>query len=226
VLGAAGVLAVVVAGLAVLRWNDRGAAGLGAGAYEGPPPTVSRAADGAFVMAWAEAGTPLLEIFTDYQCPVCRDAQEETGPLLRRLASQGRVRVVYRPVQGYRGPAHEPAASNSRRASNAVLCAPAAGWLAYHEAVFAHQPAEDASGFAPAELVALSRRAGNLGPAFPACVTGGAQSSRLDALTRYATVTRHVRKLPAAFLDGRPLDEPTQLDAGRLERAIHASSGG
>jgi protein-disulfide isomerase len=222
VLGAVVVMAAALAGLASQR-RDGGAGGRAAsGAFNGPPPSVTRAPDGAAVLAWGDETAPLLEIFTDYQCPDCKTAQVKTGPVLRRLVSQGRVRVVYRPVQSYRGAAGEPAASNSRRAGNASLCAPATGWLAYHEALFAHQPAEGAAGFGAADLIALAERAGIIGPSFPDCVTGDAQSARLDALTRYASDARGVRSLPAAFLDGRSLDRRTQLDAARLEAAVHA----
>jgi protein-disulfide isomerase len=225
VLGAVAAVGVAVAGLVVPRWDDR-RAGLEPAAYDGPPPPVTRAADGAFVMAWGEERTPLLEIFTDYQCRACRDAHEAAGRTLKRLASQGRVRVVYRPVQFFWGAAHEPSASNSRRAANAALCAPPTGWLAYHDALFAHQPGEGVSGFTVAELIALGEQAGIFGSSFPECVTGGAQSARLDELTRYAAVTRGVREPPAAFLDGRPLDRRTQLDAARIERAVHAAHPG
>jgi protein-disulfide isomerase len=224
VLGAVAVVGVAVAGLVALRWDDR-RAGLVPGSYDGPPPPVTRAADGAFVMAWGEERTPLLEIFSDYQCRVCRDAHEAVGRTLKRLASQGRVRVVYRPVRFW-GAGREPAASNSRRAANAALCAPPTGWLAYHDALFAHQPDEGVSGFTVAELIALGEQAGIFGSSFPDCVTGGAQSARLDELTRYAAVTRGVREPPAAFLNGRSLDVRTQLDAARIERAIHSAHHG
>jgi len=221
-LGGVAVVAVALAGMVALRWDERGAGGL-QGAYDGAPPPVTRAADGSFVMAWGDEKAPLLEIFTDYQCPDCKDAHDEVGPLLRRLASQGRVRVVYRPIQVYRGTDGGPSASNSRRAGNAALCAPAAGWLAYHEALFEHQPDEDTAGFEPDELIAIGERAGISGPSFPACVTGGGQNARLDELTRYAFSVRGVREPPAAFLDGRRLDDSVQRDAARLERAIHTA---
>jgi protein-disulfide isomerase len=220
-LGAVLVVGAVLAGLVALR-QQGDEARLSAREPGGPPPPVIRATDGAAVLAWGDETAPLLEVFTDYQCPDCRAAHDGTGPLLRRLASQGRVRVVYRPIQTYWGVAREPSASNSRRAAVAALCAPAPAWLNYHDALFAHQPAEGAPGFSLAQLIELAERSGIIGPDFPACLTGGAQEARLDALNRYAA-DRGVRGAPAAFLDGRPLDRPTQLDPVRLERAVHTA---
>ncbi|MFF5257606.1 DsbA family protein [Actinomadura viridis] len=226
VLGAAVTIGLVLAGIDLVRAQDRDAddAGLGPVAFGGPPPPVLRAGDGSTVLAWGDTTAPVLEIFTDYQCPECRAMDAAVGPMIKRLAARGRVRAVYRPFQFYRSPQDEPMTSGSARAANAALCAPAAHWLPYHETLLAHQTAKGGQGFTPADLIALGRRAGIPAGAFDACVTGARMAGQVERMTRYATVERGVREVPAAFLNGRRLEGTDRLlSPARLERAIHAA---
>jgi hypothetical protein len=115
-----------------------------------------------------------------------------------------------------------PGAVVAGGAANAALCAPVRNWYPYHEALFAHQPREGAPGPAPEQLVALGTRAGITGRAFAACVHRGTRTYLVEQLTRYAADVRGVRSVPAAFLDGMPLDPSTHLRSrASFERAVH-----
>ncbi|WP_344958065.1 DsbA family protein [Actinomadura miaoliensis] len=221
VLGAVAVIAVAVAVVVALRGRDGRGESTGPGTYRGPLAPASRTPDGATVMTRAGVTRPVLEIFEDFQCPVCRAMEHIVGPTIKKLAAEGRVRVVYWPFQLFRGPASEPLASNSRRAANAALCAPVDRWPAYHDTLYAHQPEEGVAGFEPAQLVAWGRETGITDAGFAACVEKMHKAAQVDVMTRYATRTRKVDATPTVFLNGRALDLQAQLlDAGALERAV------
>jgi protein-disulfide isomerase len=227
VLGAVAVIAVAVAVVVALRGRDGRGESTGPGTYRGPLAPASRTPDGATVMSRTGVTRPVLEIFEDFQCPVCRAVEHIVGPTVERLAAEGRVKVVYWPFQLFRGPGGEPLASNSRRAANAALCAPADRWPAYRDTLFAHQPEEGVAGFEPARLVAWGRQAGITGAGFASCVAKMRKAAQVDAMTRYATRTRGVDAAPAVFLDGRPLDLESQLlDAVAFERAVLSAGRG
>jgi len=225
VVGAVAVIAAALAIVVALRARERdGGPSSGPGTYRGPLAPASRAPDGAVVMTQPGVRRPVLEIFEDFQCPLCRAMEHAVGPTIKMLAAERKVKVVYWPFQRYRGAEGEPMASNSRRAANAALCAPADRWAAYRDLLFAHQPEEGVPGFAPADLVGWGGEAGIRGARFASCVEDMREAARLDALTRYAARTRGVTDAPAVFLDGRSLDAPGQLlDAGALERAVLAA---
>ena len=299
VLAAGVVIAVVPAAMAVLRdRDDDPGLMLGTGAYDGPPPPVTRASDGSSVVVWGDETAPLLEVFTDYRCTECKRVEDVIGPAIKALASRGRLRVVYRAIEppaggdrpyppgggppslpmtpaapgapgepgvpgapgspgdpgasdvpvgpdasgglaeppvpgtstgsgGEPGTAVSPGGAAPAGAANAALCAPVRSWYPYHDALFAHQPREGAPPPRPDELVALAARVGITGQAFAACVHHGTRAALVDRLTRYAADVRGVHHVPAAFLDGMPLDPSTHLRRrAAFERAVHDARRG
>ncbi|MFC5751115.1 DsbA family protein [Actinomadura rugatobispora] len=309
VLAAGVMIAIVPAALAVLRDRDDEPGAMVATGYDGPPPPVTRASDGSSVVVWGDESAPLLEVFTDYRCAECKRVEDAIGPVIKGLASRGRLRVVYRAIElpadggatyppgggpapapvtpaapdvpappdgtgvpgdpGYpgstggpveprypgstggpvepgatggpvdpgaaRGLAEPPVPDGSAPpgsavaggAANAALCAPARSWYPYHDALFAHQPREGAHAPPPEQLIALGARAGITGRAFAACVHRGTRTPMVEQLTRYAADVRGVRSVPAAFLDGMPLDPSTHLrNRAAFERAVHDARHG
>lgn len=90
------------------------------------------------------AGTPVLQVWEDFQCPICKEFEATYGSSLKKLAQDGTVKVVYRPTifldysQLGLGTDHA-----SARATSAWGCAIDAGvGEAYHSTVFANQPTE------------------------------------------------------------------------------------
>ncbi|HZB29544.1 MAG TPA: thioredoxin domain-containing protein, partial [Streptosporangiaceae bacterium] len=182
---------------------------------------MSRNADGSITMAKSGVNAPVLEIFEDFQCPICKEVEEASGSTIKRLAAEGKVKVVYRPFQLFQA---EPLSSNSRRAANAALCTPADKWVSYHDTLFEFQPPEGKEGFSDKDLVAWGRDLGITGAAFTSCVNDAQKGGQVDQMTRYATGTRKVTGTPTVFLDGRQLDLQGQLlNPTALAQAITAA---
>ncbi|MGH3391053.1 MAG: DsbA family protein, partial [Actinomadura sp.] len=171
-------------------------------------------------MAKAGVTGPVLEVFEDFQCPACKNFEATNGDTLKRLAAEGKVKVVYRPFRLFN---QDPLKSNSQRAAGAAACAPADKWVAFHDIIFRNQPPEGTEGFANDDLIGWAGEAGISGAAFEKCVTGGEQNAKVEQATQFATGAG-IEGTPTLKLDGTRLgDEATYTKEG-LEKAILTAS--
>jgi protein-disulfide isomerase len=177
---------------------------------------LSRQADGSMVLADLSGDAPVLDVFEDYDCPVCKDMHAKVDSTIQRLAREGKVKVVFHPVTIFRD---EPMRSNSIRAAAAARCVPEANWLAFRDELYAIQPAPHgvASGFTVEELVKAARKAG---AEVDDCVTS--QSYAKAHLEQSAKI--QLEGTPTLVLNGQLLGNEA-FDAAALERAITGGTG-
>jgi len=110
-------------------------------------------------------GKPVLTIWEDFQCPICKQLETSTiGSTLTRLADQGKITLIRRPTTFLdQRPAAQagPNPDSSARASAAWGCALDAGkGEAFRRLLFANQPDTEFTGWSDAELMDLGRQAG------------------------------------------------------------------
>jgi protein-disulfide isomerase len=192
-------------------------------AYTGALAPTTRQSDGAILAAKPGAKAPKLELFEDFQCPICHEFENSSGSTIKRLAAEGKVNVLYYPFWLFKQQT-EPIRGNSQRAANAALCAPADKWIPYHDAIYKHQPAEGSKGFSNKDLIGWAKDLGFATPQFEQCVNGNQKQSQIDSMTNYAEQARKVTGTPTVFLNGQSLDlNGTLLNAKSLEKAILAA---
>jgi protein-disulfide isomerase/uncharacterized membrane protein len=160
------------------------------------------------------AAEHLLVIFSDFQCPDCRDvAQFTEHQLLPRFGD--RLKVVYRhfPLGSTCNPwqkktLHPHACEASFAAEAAREIGGNEAFWRMHDVLFAHQPS-----LANASWAALGRLAGLDGAAVAAAVSRPSPAARArirqDAEIGNAADLKYT---PTVFLDGRRLDEWKRLD--------------
>lgn len=204
---AAACVALAVMAIATLT----GSGGSGAGVR------LMRQVDGSMVLADKGGDAPVLELYEDFECPVCKELHGRVDATIERLAREGKVKVVYHPVTIFRD---EPSRSNSVRAAAAARCVPEANWLAFRDELYAMQPTPHgvASGFTVEELVAAVRKAGAPGAA--QCVASQAYAE--EHLLESAKVT--IQGTPTVVLNGRVLGNEA-FDPAALERAVTGGDG-
>src|SRR5690606_38428483 len=183
VLGSVVAVAVVVVGTVLIVGHQRKKGR--AEVYQGALAPLTRQDDGSIAMAQPGVDKPVLEIFEDFQCPVCKQFEEASGKTIRELAEQGKVKVVYRPFHLF-GQQKDPIRINSLRSAEAALCVPADKWISYQQALFRFQPAEGSEGFSPDDLVKWGRDIGVTDPNFEKCVRDEQKKPQVDAMTNYA----------------------------------------
>ncbi|MDL4770954.1 DsbA family protein [Actinomadura xylanilytica] len=215
VVGAVAAAAVVVVIVVVVLTRD-GGGGKPAPAYTGALAPTSRQSDGAVVMARPGVARPVLQIFEDFQCPICKDLEDKQGPTIKELAAAGKVKTVYRPFQLFQ---QEPLSGNSRRAANAAACAPADRWIQYHDQIYAHQPAEGDKGFADPDLITWAGAVGISGAPFTTCVDKAQKTAEVDRATAYAE-RAGVTATPWLTLDGAKLSGEVLASPDALRKAI------
>ncbi|MEU8344172.1 thioredoxin domain-containing protein [Spirillospora sp. NPDC048832] len=220
VLGSVVAVALVVVAT-VLVIDQRSKNGR-AEAHTGPLAPVSRQDDGSIVMAKAGVAKPELEIFEDFQCPICKEFEEATGKTVKQLALEGKVKVVYRPFHLF-GQQKDPIRINSLRSAEAALCVPADKWVSYHDALFKFQPAEGSKGFSPDDLVKWGKDVGVTDPNFEKCVRDEQKKSTVDAMTKYALQDRGVDGTPTVFLNGQKLDTAQVMNPAGLRAMVDAA---
>ncbi|NKZ07495.1 DsbA family protein [Actinomadura latina] len=211
-------LIVVATVLVIDQKNKNGRAEV----HQGALAPLSRQDDGSIVMAKAGVTKPELEIFEDFQCPICKQFEAATGETVEKLALEGKVKVVYRPFHLF-GQQKDPIKTNSLRSAEAALCVPAEKWISYHDALFKFQPAEGEKGFSPDDLVKWGKDIGVSDPNFEKCVRDEQKKPQVDAMTNYALQQRGVDGTPTVFLNGQKLDSSHFMNPAGLRAAIETS---
>lgn len=146
-----------------------------------------------------------IDVYLDFQCPACKQFEQQSGATIDRIVASGQAKVVYHPVAIL--DRYSPDRYSSR-ASTASGCAADAGVFApYSRLLYENQPAENTPGLTDDRLIALGEQAGG-GPGFAPCV----QSQKYAPWT--AEVTDQASKdglqgTPTVKVDGTEIPDPT-----------------
>ena len=118
------------------------------------PPNATSNANGIIVNPGKGTdSSPTVELFVDYQCPVCKQFDLRHGPMIRELADSGQIKLIYRTMNFLDNNLRN---DSSTRAAVAAACTDSAGvYSAYHDAIFANQPAVEGDGY-PTDLLRVT----------------------------------------------------------------------
>lgn len=161
-----------------------------AGAQVTPPNAVGTdgilvTSDGAKTPA---ADAPTLIEYQDYQCPGCKAYYDAFGKPLDQLVTDGKIKLEYRTMTFLDTNEHNTASS---RAAYAAACADIVGrFEAYHDVVYANQPAVEGTGYTDQQLrVDFAQKAGITGSAltkFQSCYDQRATKDFVTAVAQKA----------------------------------------
>ncbi len=212
------IVAVVVVVLVQNQARQREEQGLRAEQGQITPPSANEAGNGlVYNNSTQNTGTPLVEVYLDYQCPGCASASALIDPKLEELADAGEIQLSYHMLYGLdRG----GAGNHSYRSNLAATCADVQGaFPEYGQQVFATQGA----GWTDPQLrdqfpqaVGLS---GEALTAFQACYDNRSTSDFVDAMQElkpsYVTYTPYFAVNGNQWQPENPEIETTQtvLDA-------------
>jgi protein-disulfide isomerase len=153
---------VVVAVLAVLGALFAGRLGQNdaapAGTTAGVPVGASGLGQPLVLNPGAPATAPVLDLYEDPQCPVCKEFEALFGAQIDALVKANEAKVVVHTMTFLDANLRN---DSSTRAANAAYCAADQGiFREYTEAVFAGQPEQEGKGWTDAELKAFASAAG------------------------------------------------------------------
>jgi protein-disulfide isomerase len=147
---------------------------------------------------WGSASAPVsIELFSDFQCPVCARAEAVLHQVAPRYFDSGKAKVIYRHY-AFIG-------TESEWAGQAAECAGEQDkFWQYANYVFTHQAGENQGAFARANLKQFAAQVGLDSAAFNACFDGGKYASTVKQDTDEGS-RRGVRSTPTFFVNGRML---------------------
>jgi protein-disulfide isomerase len=170
-------------------------------------PTYTASASGAVVTAGS--GGPAIDVYEDFLCPNCERFEQRDGAAITSALNSGKLTVRYHAIAIL--DQHSTPAGYSTRAANAAVCAAAAGvFPAYHQQLFAQQPAEGSAGLTNDQLVAIGTQAGAKGD-FAGCVTKATYAAAVKAETAKAVADPNLQTsgqfgTPTVAQNGKKID--------------------
>jgi protein-disulfide isomerase len=169
------------------------------GAFVAPPSYRPATLDGGSVLGSPSAPV-VLEVWSDYQCPVCgRFARDYLPRLVAEFVVPGTLRIVEQSIDilGTDDP------SESLLAAVATDCAGRQGrYWAYHDWLFWNQDGENLGAFNHDRLLALAAKVGLEAATFESCLDSAAAES--EALSRTAAArAAGVASTPTFVVNGQ-----------------------
>jgi protein-disulfide isomerase len=154
----------------------------------------------------AKPGAPTLDLYEDFQCPICGQLEQLFGAQIRSLVAAGDIKLVTHTMSFLDDNLKN---DSSLRAASAAACAADAGRFGpYHDAVYAGQPAKEGQGYTDAQLEGFAKTAGITGSAFSTwqqCVKSGQHTAYVKAVQTQSEKDG-VFGTPTLKLNGKALD--------------------
>ncbi len=199
-----------------------------------PPRTATAPAGGIPVGANGAAGaTPVgtqVDVFVDYLCPVCKQFEDMNVAALDEALEAGTITLVIHPVS-ILDRFSQGTAYPTRAAAAVALVAEAdpAHFLAFHQALFSKQPAENTPGLTDAQIAATAAEAGVAAEVVAQISEGAAMKqfggwvvaqTASDAQDPTTIPPEGLTGTPTILIDGQPVGSEVWADPAAFKAAI------
>lgn len=153
----------------------------------------------------AKAGVPTVDIYEDFQCPICNEFEKANGSQVMAMAKAGKIKLTYHVLSFLDDNFNN---DGSLIAANGSFCAADAGkFEQYHTANFAGQPSQEGVGYTQAQIKGFGAKAGITGSAlntFNSCVSSKKYDKYVQA-TQTAASKNNVNGTPTFVFNGKQL---------------------
>ncbi len=156
---------------------------------------------------------PVVDLWEDFQCPICARFEETNGKFIQQLITEKRATVIFHTLS-FIGP-------ESILAANAGACAADEGkFLQLHAYLYANQGTENTGVWSNQALILAGAGAGITSTKFAECISAGTYTSWVDDVAKDGT-DKGINSTPTVFVNGKELDRNTQyFDAAAFQAAI------
>ena len=168
-----------------------------------------------------------LEVWTDFQCPICGEYARTVEPaLVSRYVTPGTLRIVHHDA-AFQGQKSSAAYDESVEAAAGARCAAdQGGYWPFQDWAFANQAGENQGAFAAPRLTAIASAAGLDVTAWRACVATGQQQAASRTETN-AALAAGVNATPTMSINGQVIVGLRSVEAlSALINAAAAAKGG
>mgnify|MGYP003326032762 FL=1 len=165
-------------------------------------PTTSSKSDG-YGLVFNASATPVIDIWEDFQCPVCRNFESVVGSYVSQIVKEKKAKVIYHPLS-FIGP-------ESVRAANAAACAAEESKFdEFHSLMYKTQSTTENSGlWSNDNLVGLGATIGLTSDSFKTCVNKGSFLGWVNNIAADGA-KKNVNSTPTVFVNGKEIDRNTQ----------------
>ncbi len=178
----------------------------------------------AFANVTAATGAPTVDLYEDFQCPICAQFEAALGSTFQGLAQEGKLKLNYHVLNFLDD---NTGAENSTPAANGAFCAARIDkFKEFHNAVFASQVAEGKD-VTDAELGAWATTAGITGDALATwqkCVADGTYPAYVNSVNEAAFKIPKFQGTPTVVIDGTTVDLNSIKTPELLTQAIENAS--
>ena len=160
----------------------------------------------AFANVTAAAGAPTVDLYEDFQCPICAQFEAALGSTFQGLAQEGKLKLNYHVLNFLDD---KTGAKNSTPAANGAFCTAADGkFQEFHNAIFTSQVAEGQD-VTDAELGAWATTAGITGDALTTwkkCVADDTYTKYVTSVNEAAFKIPNFQGTPTVEINGKTVD--------------------
>lgn len=214
------VLAAVITAV-ILGSQDKQAATTAGGSTL--PKNVAAMGAGIVVNPGAPANVPTVDLYEDFQCPICARFEEIFGLQLVDMVKANQIKLVAHPLSFLDDNLRN---DSSNRAANAAACASDADkFLQYHAATFQGQPAKEGAGYSDAQLKQFAVQAGLSSTALTSwdqCYTAKSHNQWVESVQTQSEKDG-VNGTPTVKLNGKAV-ELTGLTRDKLAAEVKAAT--
>jgi protein-disulfide isomerase len=164
-----------------------------------------------------------IDIFEDFQCPVCKLFEAPIGGYLNSLVKEKKAQVTYHPLSFLGNGTKD---DESIAASNAAYCAvDEAKFLDFHKALYDVQSQVENSGFLSTEnLLTIGKKIGITSKSFTDCVTK--KSKLVSVVAATESMQRYgVNGTPTTLINGKIWERKSPgFDLNEFKAAVEAAA--
>jgi protein-disulfide isomerase len=173
------------------------------------------AGDGSVIVGPSTAPTKVT-VYEDFQCPYCRQLEDQTRDFLRENAHAGKVQVEYRPIDLLRSPYGE----RGMNAFAAVLKhSTAKAALKLHDLLYENQPYESQSGsVTDSDILGFVKQAG--GDNSEVEVALKTQDAAFFGAAAALMQQKKINSTPTVYVNGTPVGGDVTAIANAIEQAV------
>jgi len=143
-------------------------------------------------------GVPVIDIYEDFQCPVCAQFEGAQGDYIESLIADKKATVVFHTLSFI--------GTESIIAANAAACsADEDKFLALHKMLYQTQPKENSGAWTNEALVSAGKSVGISSKSYDDCVTNGTYADWVTNVQNSAA-SKDVNSTPTVFINGKELN--------------------
>ena len=179
------------------------------------PSSVEKSEGYGIVFNKGLSGVPKLDIWEDFQCPVCRDFEAVNNKQIREWIDTKKVVAVFHPLSFI--------GAESAYMANAAACsADESKFLSYHEALYANQASAENSGkWDATTLIGLGSNMGITSKNFAECVSSAKYQ---DWVTNVANdgQSKKIDSTPTVLINGKEIErnQANYFDAATFAKLV------